>query len=65
MDSKRVSRILRAVQDGDLSIGEAASVLQNLPFTDMGYAKVDLDRESRCGLPEARRVTCLPSTSNW
>ena len=53
MDAKRISRILRAVQGGDLSINEATSILENMPFTDMGFAKVDLDRESRCGLPEA------------
>lgn len=53
MDAKRISRILRAVQEGDLTVGEAAAIFQNMPFTDIGCANVDLDRETRCGLPEA------------
>ncbi len=53
MNEKRLLRILSAVERGDLSIGEAAVILQRLPFSDVGYAKVDLDRESRCGVPEA------------
>jgi hypothetical protein len=53
MDPRELQRVLKAVEQGDLSVGEAAEVLQRLPFSDVGWAKVDLDRRRRCGFPEA------------
>lgn len=53
MDTNRIQRILKAVEEGDLSVGEASGILQRLSYSELGCAKVDLDRESRCGIPEA------------
>ena len=53
MDDQRIGRLLRAVQSGDVSAGEALRYLRHLPYSDIGFAKVDLHRQMRCGLPEA------------
>ena len=37
---------------GDTSIEEAENVLKNLPYEDLGYAKLDLHRKLRSGFPE-------------
>jgi NCAIR mutase (PurE)-related protein len=53
METARISRLLRAVQEADMSVGEAMRYLKNLPYDDIGFAKVDLHRQMRCGIPEA------------
>lgn len=45
-------RILELMQSGELSVDEAVRELRYLPYTDLGYAKVDRHREMRLGLPE-------------
>lgn len=50
MDS---TAILQAVADGALSVEEASRKLAALSGeADLGFARVDLDREARCGLAE-------------
>jgi NCAIR mutase (PurE)-related protein len=44
--------ILEAVSAGTLSVDEALLRLKTDPFEDIGYAKVDLHRRIRQGLPE-------------
>ena len=44
--------ILEAVRDGGMSVDEAAVRLKVSPFEDIGYAKVDLHRKLRQGVPE-------------
>ena len=44
--------ILESVQNGSVSVGEALVRLKTQPFDDLGYAKVDLHREIRQGVPE-------------
>ena len=53
MNTDRISRLLRAVQGGDVTVGEAMRYLKHLPFDDIGFAKVDTHRQMRCGMPEA------------
>lgn len=49
MDTKR---ILEAVKTGELTTDEALLKLKTEPFEDLGYAKVDLHRALRKGVPE-------------
>jgi NCAIR mutase (PurE)-related protein len=52
VDEKRLHDLLAAVRDGETSI-EAASAALSLPrITDLGFARVDQERELRCGFPE-------------
>ena len=37
---------------GTLSPEEAGEMLKNLPYEDLGYAKLDLHRKLRSGFPE-------------
>ena len=46
-----LKHILKQVEDGEMSAGEAARIL-NCPEHDLGFARVDTDRLHRCGLPE-------------
>ena len=45
-------RILRAVEQGELSVEAAARQLKAEPFADLGYAKVDHHRRLRQGAAE-------------
>jgi NCAIR mutase (PurE)-related protein len=53
MDESRLMKLLRAIERGDVSAGEAFQHFQNVSFDDIGFAKLDLHREARCGVPEA------------
>ena len=45
-------QILEAVRSGALSVDEALLKLKTEPFEDIGFAKVDLHRKTRQGVPE-------------
>lgn len=44
--------ILEAVKNGSLSVDDALLQLKNKPYEDIGFAKVDLHRKIRQGVPE-------------
>jgi NCAIR mutase (PurE)-related protein len=46
-------KLLAQVQNGSLSVDQAVERLKNLPFEDLGYAKLDHHRSLRRGYPEA------------
>lgn len=48
-----VESLLRGVEDGTTSIDDALLSLRRLPTEDLGFAKLDIHRELRQGLPEA------------
>jgi pyridinium-3,5-biscarboxylic acid mononucleotide synthase len=52
MRPERLRRLLRQVHDRNLSVGEAMEALAQLPFEDLGDAKVDRHRALRQGFPE-------------
>ena len=47
-----VGKLLRQVKDGEVEISKAEELLKNLPYEEMGYAKLDTQREIRSGYPE-------------
>jgi pyridinium-3,5-biscarboxylic acid mononucleotide synthase len=53
MDPQRLQQLLAAVAAGEVSPEEAMGRLAELPFADLGFAKLDLHRELRSGLAEA------------
>jgi pyridinium-3,5-biscarboxylic acid mononucleotide synthase len=57
MNESELKDLLRAVQAGALSIDSAAKKIAEPRFTDLGFARVDHERELRCGFPEV--VFCL------
>jgi len=48
-----LTELLEAVARGDVDPAEALERFAELPFRDLGYARVDLHRELRQGAPEA------------
>lgn len=47
-----VGALLRQVKDGQMEIGEAEKLLKDLPYEDLGYAKLDHHRALRSGFGE-------------
>lgn len=52
MDMDKAKELLENVKDGAISIEQALEDLRDLPFKDLGYAKIDNHRELRVGYPE-------------
>lgn len=52
MTPERLEELLGRVQRGDVGVAAALAELRALPFTDLGYARVDQHRALRQGLPE-------------
>ena len=52
-----VGKLLRQVKDGEVEISKAEELLKNLPYEEMGYAKLDTHRKLRSGFPEV--IFCM------
>lgn len=53
MDKEYLIRMLNEVAEGKTSPSDAAEILKNLPFEDLGFANIDHHRKLRTGYPEA------------
>jgi NCAIR mutase (PurE)-related protein len=53
VNPQHLRRLLERVAAGDVSPDRALADLAELPYADLGFAKLDLHRELRNGLPEA------------
>ncbi|MBN1575698.1 MAG: nickel pincer cofactor biosynthesis protein LarB [Chitinispirillaceae bacterium] len=60
MDNAHLSLILEKLYNRSMSIGEALGQLKDLPFKDLGFAKVDHHRALRKGYPEV--IYCQSKT---
>lgn len=60
MDQRRLSELLEQVRTGRLSVEAATERLRDLPYADLGEARVDNHRELRQGYPET--VLCQGKT---
>jgi NCAIR mutase (PurE)-related protein len=52
MDAERLRELLEAVKGGSLEVESALGKLATLPFSDLGYARVDHHRALRHGIAE-------------
>jgi len=52
MDKKELYELLTEVEEGTLSVDRAVEQLRDLPYADLGFAKVDHHRHLRRGFPE-------------
>lgn len=52
MNRNELTQLLELVKENKLSPEEAAEQIKLMPFSDLGYAKVDYHRELRSGFPE-------------
>ncbi len=60
MDREKIRALLEAVSRGELSPAQALARLRDLPVEDLRFARVDLHRSLRHGVPEA--VYCQGKT---
>lgn len=52
MDLSEIETLLRAYRSGELETGDAARLINDLHYEDLGYARVDHARTARQGFPE-------------
>ena len=52
MDKDSVVKLLNELCEGKVAVGDAYAQLQELPFKDLGFARVDTHRAIRQGMPE-------------
>lgn len=52
MDVQRLQALLQEVRDGNIDVETALKVLKELPYRDLGFAKLDTHRHLRLGVPE-------------
>jgi len=52
VDETTIRGLLEQVAAGKLTPGEALESMRQLPFEDIGFAKIDHHRSLRCGVPE-------------
>jgi NCAIR mutase (PurE)-related protein len=52
VDSVALRRLLERVRDGEETVAAAAAELRDLPYQDLGYARLDHHRPLRTGWPE-------------
>ena len=52
MEIQRLQALLQEVRDGNIDVEAALEVLKELPYRDLGFAKLDTHRHLRLGVPE-------------
>ena len=52
MDRSQIEALLKDVQSNRTSVPDALERLKDLPFEDLGFAKLDHHRALRTGMPE-------------
>ena len=52
MDAEALQTLLEGVRDGSLTVSRAMEALRDLPYQDLGYARLDHHRPLRTGWPE-------------
>lgn len=60
MDTNKLRKLLTEVQAGQVNVDQALDRLRALPYDDIGYARLDMHRSLRQGLPEV--VFCQNKT---
>jgi len=61
VERSRLRKLLRAVEQGSMTAEEALRCLRSWPYADLGFARLDVHRRERCGLPEV--VFCQGKTT--
>ena len=61
MTRDEIKNLLTDIKNGSKSVEDALEVLQNFPYTELGFAKIDHHREMRTGYPEI--VYCAGKTA--
>lgn len=62
MNREEIKKLLDDVKENKVSIDSAVEILKDLPFKDLGFAKIDNHREIRNGYPEI--IYCAGKTKD-
>ncbi|MFN2300039.1 MAG: nickel pincer cofactor biosynthesis protein LarB [Anaerolineales bacterium] len=62
MDSEHIRKLLEQVRTGAVTVEDAFSRLKDLPYEDLGFARLDTHRGLRQGFPE---VIFCPGKTTW
>ncbi|OAA85251.1 hypothetical protein CLCOS_27660 [Clostridium coskatii] len=60
MDKEEIKILLKSVKENRINVEEVLEKLEDLPFKDLGFAKIDNHREIRVGYPEV--IYCAGKT---
>ncbi len=60
MNKSDVQKLLERVKENEIGIDDAVNIIEELPFKDLGFAKIDNQREMRVGYPEV--IYCAGKT---
>ena len=60
MDIKVIKKLFEDYKVGQISINDVLEKIRELPYKDIGFAKVDSHRKIRCGFPEV--IFCMGKT---
>ncbi len=60
MNTEDIKKLLSDIKSDKISLEDGVNILQDLPFKDLGYAKIDNHREIRVGYPEV--IYCAGKT---
>ncbi|HWT75405.1 MAG TPA: nickel pincer cofactor biosynthesis protein LarB [Mobilitalea sp.] len=61
MNKDEIRNLLESVKKNELDIDKAMKMIEDLPYTDLGFAKIDNHRELRVGYPEV--IYCAGKTT--
>jgi NCAIR mutase (PurE)-related protein len=61
MDETQILQLLQSVKNDEISLEKALKKIKNLPYDDLGFAKIDFHRQLRQGFPEV--VYCAGKTT--
>ncbi len=61
MRPEDIAEVLSRVRNHELSVEEAMEIMKDLPFKDLGFARIDNHRELRIGYPEI--IYCAGKTT--
>ncbi|MBD5637259.1 nickel pincer cofactor biosynthesis protein LarB [Clostridium botulinum] len=60
MNTEDIKKLMIDIKNDKISLEEGVNILKDLPFKDLGYAKIDNHREMRVGYPEV--IYCAGKT---
>ncbi|EPY2272189.1 nickel pincer cofactor biosynthesis protein LarB [Clostridium sporogenes] len=60
MNTEDIKKLMLDIKNDKISLEEGVNILKDLPFKDLGYAKIDNHREMRVGYPEV--IYCAGKT---
>lgn len=61
MDKNKLRQLLESLRDQEVDVDQAMDRLKNMPYEDIGFAKLDTHRDLRRGFPEV--IFCLGKTN--